>query len=738
MGNIKETLSLVDNFSSPMKSVERILMNTSNQAVVLNKNLTRAMGKSSGAVISEIRSVNSQIADVNRRIDTMIEKQNKYTDSVSKSNREAGGLVTTLRRAATVIAGFTAAKGITGLSDQMAQIQARLKMIKDESQTLEQLNQMIFQSAQRARAPYQETADAIAKMGLNAGNAFSSNQELIAFMEAINKQFAISGAGAQETAGAMLQLTQAMGAGALRGEELNSILDAAPGIARNIEKYMGWASGSIKSYAEQGLVTAQVVKNAMITSLEDINDQIGEMPITFGQAVTMVKNKAVIGFKPLGDAISAAINSPKFQTALDSLSQGIYIFTSYATKAFTTMANIVGKVADNWYWLGPIIGGGTTAIIAYKTAVSLANLATTAFSVASTLAKAAAMLQTTSVMAATKAQYGLNSAMWACPITWIVGGVILIVAAIIAGVKAFNHFGQTGNTVLGTIAALFLGAGAVILNFWGILANGAISAAEWVVNTWNTAVYNVQTFFYNLAVGAVNSFNSVVSAADGAATAIANAFISGANKAISGINWVISALNKLPGFDIDKMGEIGQVDSVMGGFKISAEGIKAPEAPTTVSFDRFNTTSAQEAYLSGWNLGSNLGNNLTKKVTSGIDGIKNEFNNLTNGLEGLDVSKAIAGLTDQLGNDGKQNVGSVDRVKSVEGSVNLSDEDLKLYRDLAERKYMANVELQTLAPNINISIPESAAKNLTAQDIADKLKTILIQQSASHTAVSHG
>lgn len=184
----------------------------------------------------------------------------------------------------------TLVRSFLDFSDTQAQINARLNLMNDGFQTTNELSEMIYQSALRSKAAYSDTADAVGNMGLNAGNAFSSNQELIAFTEQVNKQFKIGGASAQEQSNAMVQLTQAMAAGVLRGQDLNSILAAAPGIARTIEESMGWASGSIKQYAEDGKVTAQVVKNALLDMADQTNQKFESIPMTLSDAMTQAQN----------------------------------------------------------------------------------------------------------------------------------------------------------------------------------------------------------------------------------------------------------------------------------------------------------------------------------------------------------------------------------------------------------------------------------------------------------------
>lgn len=274
------------------------------QAVSAQETLNQAMGRMDiSAANAAYQQLNFVMDSVERNIRDNLNAQNQFNNSIRDGTGAASGLWSKLKGVAAGAGIAFSAQKVIALSDSVTQTTARLNLMNDGLQSTEQLNQMIFASAQRARAPYMDTASSIAKMGLNAGNAFNSNKELIAFMEQVNKQFVIGGATAQEQSNAMVQLSQAMAAGALRGEELNSILDAAPGIARTIEKNMGWAEGSIKKYAEKGAVSAQVVKASLLNMADETNAKFNSMPMTFSQVMTSIQTTLLQTFYPVIQAI---------------------------------------------------------------------------------------------------------------------------------------------------------------------------------------------------------------------------------------------------------------------------------------------------------------------------------------------------------------------------------------------------------------------------------------------------
>ena len=365
-----------------------------------------------------VTRMQQQLDGVGRRTQDNINHQNNYNQSV---NGGTGAMSTLLGKAKTLAATWGMAFGgkqIVGLSDTMASTQARLNLMNDGLQTTDQLNQMIYQSAQDSRGSYQSTADAVTKMALNAGNAFKNNAEVVAFMEQINKQFVIGGASAVESSNAMIQLSQAMAAGALRGDELNSILEAAPEIARAIEKSMGWAEGSIKSYAEEGEVTAEVVKNSMLNMADETNKKFNSMPMTFGQVMTSIQNKALMSFQPVLKQINEIANSKNFDHMVDGTVGAISAVASAATVAFGLITSVAGFLYDNWSIVGPLILGVVAVLGGLKLAMLAVNgvqLIGTAITNGYMIAKGALMvvtgLLTGAEGAATVAQQAFNSAL---------------------------------------------------------------------------------------------------------------------------------------------------------------------------------------------------------------------------------------------------------------------------------------------------------------------------------------
>ena len=603
-------------------------------------------GKGFDQMTAAIKEGNSALIDT-------IENQSRLGRETQKTNDQASKLLSTIKRIAAAAGVTTLVRSFLDFSDTQAQINARLNLMNDGFQTTNELSEMIYQSALRSKAAYSDTADAVGNMGLNAGNAFSSNQELIAFTEQVNKQFKIGGASAQEQSNAMVQLTQAMAAGVLRGQDLNSILAAAPGIARTIEESMGWASGSIKQYAEDGKVTAQVVKNALLDMADQTNQKFESIPMTLSDAMTQAQNIVQHEVKQMAQSWNDFIQTDQGQEVLGEAISLLSVMAQVGTDALSGIGSAALFVADNMDMILPILA-----------AVGLGFLLVKAQAVQAALGSAAAA--------------GIHMASWAVA-NW---PILLLVALFAGALIAAQQFGIGMQEVGGWVGQVFGMTYAVGYNVFATLWNVIASFAEIFANVFNDPVAAIAHLFSN----ALDTILSMVETAAGAIDALTGSHLQGA---VSGFR------GKLSGWVDDTFGENAIQIKRMANLDIGATA-------------------------SEWgNYGANLG--------SKLDNLDLDIGKLAGSFNDLDLSGG--NNIDKVAKVGK--VGKVDDIK-------LSDEDLKIYRDLAERRYMNKIELKTLAPEINVSIPESAGGNLTADDVTDYIRKMLIEQMNSQTSVSHG
>lgn len=689
MGKIQENLVLTDEFTaaftrfltlgeSAVGATERInnsinMMGQSSNTIAaagfntLDQKITELSGKiqEQGAALQALGDTANSISgkgfdqmtaaikEGNSALIDTIENQSRLGRETLRTNDQAGKLLSTIKRIAAAAGVTTLVRSFLDFSDTQAQINARLNLMNDGFQTTNELSEMIYQSALRSKAAYSDTADAVGKMGLNAGNAFSSNQELIAFTEQVNKQFKIGGASAQEQSNAMVQLTQAMAAGVLRGQDLNSILAAAPGIARTIEESMGWASGSIKQYAEDGKVTAQVVKNALLDMADQTNQKFESIPMTLSDAMTQAQNIVQHEVKQMAQSWNDFIQTDQGQEILGEAISLLSVMAQVGTDALAGIGSAALFAADNMDMILPILA-----------AVGLGFLLVKAQAVQAALGSAAVA--------------GIHMASWAAA-NW---PILLLVALFAGALIAAQQFGIGMQEVGGWIGQVFGMTYAVGYNVFATLWNVIASFAEFFANVFNDPVAAIAHLFSN----ALDTILSMVETAAGAIDALTGSHLQGA---VSGFR------GKLSGWVDDTFGENAIQIKRMANLDIGA-------------------TAAE------WgNYGANLG--------SKLDNLDLDIGKLAGSFNDLDLSGG--NNIDKVAKVGK--VGKVDDIK-------LSDEDLKIYRDLAERRYMNKIELKTLAPEINVSIPESAGGNLTADDVTDYIRKMLIEQMNSQTSVSHG
>ena len=310
----------------------------------------RTIASAAETVIKAFRSVDTsaseafgdmprQVNTAERAIKSGAEQARRFESQLKNVNSAGGNLVGTFKRVAGAIGAAFGVSTIIKTSDAVAQTKARLDLMNDNMQTTAELQNMIYESAKRSRGAYLDTADAVAKMGVLAGDAFSSNEETIAFMEQVNKHFVIGGADTQQQQAAILQLTQAMASGVLRGEELNSILENAPTIAEAIENYLGVSNG-LKDIASEGQITSEVVKEALLGAAEETNAKFESMPKTFGQIWTGFKNSAVMAFQTTLQKLNEIANSPAFDTLLSNAEGALMKIEPIATGAFQAILDI--------------------------------------------------------------------------------------------------------------------------------------------------------------------------------------------------------------------------------------------------------------------------------------------------------------------------------------------------------------------------------------------------------------
>ena len=538
MATIQSSIQLMDGMSKPLASiVSAINLTISALDKVNGTNVNINTSELTGAraeIIkagADLKRIENDIAENIRKNE---EAQNDFNRSLRNGASNADNLYSKIKRFVGVYAGIQGLKNSLSLSDTLAQNSARLNLVLENynlssnkqvmsnniSQTpvnlnLPQFQNMIFQSAQRSRGDYLATSDSIGKMGLMARDAFNSGQEIISFMELINKQFKIAGTNAAGIDAAMLQLTQAMGSGVLRGEEYNSILEQAPVIIQNIAKYLNVPKGQLKNMAAEGKITADVVKNAMFYAATDINEKFEAIPKTFRDSVVNMKNNFVKEFLPISQRLNTFANSEGFMIFTNGIIKGMGAVVRVTVSAL----DIVGKIGkfthDNWNVIAPVIGGVTTAVIAYKSALILSNVELLKNNILQGKNTLGAVLMGAknfylagSTFMATVATQGLNAALMASPLGIVAGGLALVVGGLYAGVAAFNALTGKAVSATGIITGSVAALVGSVLNYGVFLWNNLVSIAEAFVNIWKHPIYSVKKLFWDLVISILDIFDN--------------------------------------------------------------------------------------------------------------------------------------------------------------------------------------------------------------------------------------
>ena len=642
MAKIQETLVLQDRFSS---TFSRYLKYAQKAAVATGVLRTSANGDFS-KVVDAIVNVNSSLADMARAQTDVAKSMQEQKDtlgelaSAATKAAEAAQKATTANRdhkkstdeakksadqltqsLKSLVASYISIQGLkkaVDLSDSLVSMRARLDRMNDGLQTTQELETMIYQSAQRARGSFTDTMGLVSQLGTMAGDAFSSSKEIVQFAEQLNKQLALSGASGSSAQAAILQLEQGLASGVLRGDELNSVMEQAPALAKSIADYMQVSVGELREMGSQGQITADIVKNALFAAAKDTNAEFEKTPMTWAQVWTVASNTAVRALDPLLTAIN--------------------------------------WVANNIQTIGPIVVSLGTAFGVMLIAANWTNILTFATE------KAAA------------AQAFLNAVMSANPAALAAVGVLVLVAAFYAGIAAVNHFAGTSISATGIITGAFTTMGAFILNGTLVpLHNGFAAFVNFLGNAFNDPITAIDVLFYDMSITILKYVQNVAQGLEG-------------------------LINMIPGVEVNMTSGI---DKLIGkleygrNWTIKQNGYKEYIKP----WENFDLG---KSYKSGYNWGANLGK-------SGLMGT---------GTGQLEIPQA-ADVKDLLGNIDK-NTGKIAK------TVDLSDEQIKMLVDVAERKYVNNVNLTSQTPMSTVQGQNTGNTEKDARNLADTLRDVLV------------
>jgi tape measure domain-containing protein len=731
MATLTQTLTLKDKFSSSLNSIN----NTIDRTIGKFSELDRRVKKMTQTATIKVKTdMPKNLTAPKATSPVATQMAAPIAPKLPSTGPLIGGLgtatsmlgrMTSISRALNFMVAIQALKqlkemmsGLIKSGDEYIQTMARLKTIEDGTRTGQELKDGIMAAAQRSRTGFGIMADSVAKLRSQAGEAFKSNDEAIAFAEQLNKLYKIGGASLEQQKAGTLQITQALASGVLRGDEFNSMMENAPLVAQKLARHLGVSVGQLREMAKDGQLTGDTLKNALLGSAVETNAEFAKMPMTFADMMTQVGNVASYAFQPLIQAWQEFINSTAGQNFMAGLETAMFAIGQIALWLFNLFV-------AGWDWVTENINIVMTALTLLA---AVALIAGVAMFVAGLMAGAPWALLMLILIGVIGIALLIGMALNAMGISFLDVAAAIVAAFVFVGTVVYDVIMFVINLVMYMIAP--------IVNLFIGIYNIGLAVAEFLRNVFKHPVYSIRKLFYNLVRTVLDYFATFVDGVVNVAQSIGNAFIAGANMAIKAINWIIKAINKIPG--APKIGEVGEMGymsndgSFANGIRAMGEMFNPGEAPDDYeSFDgmRANMITPGGLWDGMKNPFSTAGNAFsgTKAFGQGIgdamqgfadkmkaqDELASKFdqaNQTPAGAGAPDGGVGGKGLGDKLGKG--KNIGNVGK---IEDEVKLKDEDIKMMRDVAERKYI--IDYQVLTPQVSVNY--ESKNSATEQDIND-------------------
>lgn len=653
---IQTSIEIADRITAPLLNICNALNQTVAQFEEVNQASNNAIDPEVfNSIRGQIQVANSSYEELTDEIQKAAREQDNLNQSIKIGASNSNDLLSTVKRIGGAYLGFQGVKKTLDISDELTQTQSRIDIMNQSfinadksAASTEQTMQMIYQAAQNARGSFGDMASVVARFGNNAGDAFGSTQEVIKFAETVQKQMTIAGASGAEASNAMLQLSQALGSGTLRGDELNSIFEQAPNLIQSIANYMDVPIGQIRQMASEGQLTADVVKNAIMASADDIDAQFGQMKMTWGQVWQSVQNTALMSFQPVLDKINQIANTPQFQQMVTNFTNGFATMAYYLGNLIDLTVAVAGFFVENWSVIEPIIMGIVAALALYEAYMLIGNAVTAAGAVITAIHTAFTSGWTIATFAQTVAQQGLNAALLACPITWIVIAVIALLAVIIAICQGIANATGVASSWFGVMMGGVFVVGAAFKNFGLLVANIALgiwnalgAVCENIGIAFHNVIANVQSWFYGLLATALEV-----------------------------VEGICEALNKLPFVEFD----FSSISSAADDYAAkSAEAAGSVQEYTSVgdAFSEGMSTFEYADYGEAFANGAAWGDGIADSVAGALDFSSSAYGS---DLPLGDMGSDLGSIADS----------SAQTAANTSNDVDVTDEQLQYLRDIAE------------------------------------------------------
>ena len=665
------------------------------RAIQEQNNLNTAMQNMdvSGANAAYLQ-LSQTVGNTERYIRDNTDEQGRFNQEIQEGVSGSNELVNMIKRAVGAYISIQGVGKVLSISDELTQATSRLDLMNNSfneingtaNETSELVN-MVYAAAQDARGSLDGMASVVARFGNNARDAFGNSEEVVAFADLVQKQMTIAGASTQEAANAELQLSQALGSGVLRGDELNSIFEQAPNLIQNIADYMDVPIGQIRDMAADGEITADIVKAAIFSAADDINAKFDEMPMTWGQIWQSMQNTAVMAFQPVLQRLNGMANSDAVQGFVDGAIEAMATVANIVLNIFDLVGSVAGFVADHWSIIEPIILGVAAAIVIY-----------TAFTKGAEIASRAASLATN---AWTAAQGAFNAVMSMNPVGLVIIAVVLLIAIIFAVCNAIAKTVDVANSGFAIITGAIFVVGATFKNLGLSIANIVIGIGSAIV----ALTSNIKTAFHN-AISSVQSW-----------------FYNLLSTACSVIEKIAAALNQLPFVSFDYSGISSAADeyaakaSKAAGNKEDYTSISSAFNDGFTTFDTFQDGWAANAFNAGAAWGNGISDKISNFSLSDIFG-KTDIPN---------PDDYISGFSDAIANSGAGgNLDSIaDDTSAIKDSVDITDEDLKYLRDIAEQE--AINRFTTAEIKLDMTNNNNVSSNADLDGIVDGMTTKVLE-----------